>query len=280
MAAWVLPILPFTLLLGGSRSFDSGLSLLVASAVNLHHFILDGAIWKLRNSRIASILIRARGGGAAESPATSSALGRRLVWTAAGLAVAIQAFQIWTYEFDYKPAVERQDWTEAARALDRLSWVGHDRAMGRYGLGRQLAQTGDEDEAMVQLEKSLHLAPSWRAWEGVAMLHRKHRKWDAALTAYDEAIALAPENADLIHQAAQVLRKMKQPEKARAYLERALEIDPGHVRSLQELTTLPDRTSGRNTSRDPASGAAATEETSSGLPPALRPGPALALYSR
>ena len=31
---------------------------LVASVVNLHHFVMDGAIWKLRNSRIASVLIR------------------------------------------------------------------------------------------------------------------------------------------------------------------------------------------------------------------------------
>jgi hypothetical protein len=32
------------------------------SLVNLHHFILDGALWKLRDSRIASMLLDERGG--------------------------------------------------------------------------------------------------------------------------------------------------------------------------------------------------------------------------
>ena len=31
---------------------------MIAGALNLHHVMLDSAIWKLRNTRIASILIR------------------------------------------------------------------------------------------------------------------------------------------------------------------------------------------------------------------------------
>jgi hypothetical protein len=36
--------------------FDTGLLLLVNAAVNLHHFVLDGAIWKLRDGTVARIL--------------------------------------------------------------------------------------------------------------------------------------------------------------------------------------------------------------------------------
>ncbi|MCA9510808.1 MAG: hypothetical protein KC560_08910, partial [Myxococcales bacterium] len=57
-AVWTLPGLVFAPALLGGVSYDSGLALLVASCVNLHHFILDGAIWKLRDGAIARVLLR------------------------------------------------------------------------------------------------------------------------------------------------------------------------------------------------------------------------------
>ena len=43
----------------GALPFDMGLGLLTAAVVNLHHFVLDGAIWKLRDGRIARVLLLA-----------------------------------------------------------------------------------------------------------------------------------------------------------------------------------------------------------------------------
>jgi hypothetical protein len=40
-----------------------GLGLLTASIVNLHHFVLDGAIWTLRDGRVARMLLRPAGEG-------------------------------------------------------------------------------------------------------------------------------------------------------------------------------------------------------------------------
>src|ERR1700724_160450 len=40
--------------------------LIFMSLVNIHHFILDGALWKLRDSRVSSLLVD-RGGNAGES---------------------------------------------------------------------------------------------------------------------------------------------------------------------------------------------------------------------
>src|SRR5208283_1171037 len=41
--------------------YDFGASFLIFTAlVNIHHFILDGAIWKLRDSRIATLLLNSK----------------------------------------------------------------------------------------------------------------------------------------------------------------------------------------------------------------------------
>ena len=77
-ASWSLARYLLTLIAGGialfvpgpwlaSRVFhaDFATSFLTFTAlVNLHHFILDGAIWKLRDSQVASLLLNTREGGA------------------------------------------------------------------------------------------------------------------------------------------------------------------------------------------------------------------------
>ena len=70
-SAWRLPIYFVTLIAGGVGLFIAGpwlvsytfhydftVSFLIFTAlVNIHHFLLDGAIWKLRDNRIASFLV-------------------------------------------------------------------------------------------------------------------------------------------------------------------------------------------------------------------------------
>jgi hypothetical protein len=56
-ALWILPALVFAPGALGEVPFHGGLAALVAAVVNLHHFVLDGVIWKLRDGRIARILI-------------------------------------------------------------------------------------------------------------------------------------------------------------------------------------------------------------------------------
>ena len=51
-ALWIVPGLLFAPELLGKVPYDAGLATLVASTINLHHFVLDGAIWKLRDGRI------------------------------------------------------------------------------------------------------------------------------------------------------------------------------------------------------------------------------------
>src|SRR5271169_6850814 len=73
-----------------SRAFhhDFTASFLIFTAlVNIHHFILDGAIWKLRDGRIASLLLNSReriSNAAVEASGRFAAAGRWLLGSTAG----------------------------------------------------------------------------------------------------------------------------------------------------------------------------------------------------
>jgi tetratricopeptide (TPR) repeat protein len=51
--------------------------LIVTSIVNLHHFIVDGVVWKLRDKRVSSVLVQESAGAAStlSAPAAASAVG-------------------------------------------------------------------------------------------------------------------------------------------------------------------------------------------------------------
>ncbi len=61
--------------------YDFAASFLIFTAlVNIHHFILDGAIWKLRDSRIASLLLNSRERLSDTATDAGSRWGSRLRW--------------------------------------------------------------------------------------------------------------------------------------------------------------------------------------------------------
>ena len=100
--------------------YDLGFTLLLSSTINLHHFVLDGAIWKLRG-RIADLLIRDVSADRAPGGGT---LLRRVVWGACGLAVAAQIFQL----VNVDRVRFAEDLDRRTSALDRLAWLGLDSA--------------------------------------------------------------------------------------------------------------------------------------------------------
>ena len=64
--------------------------LIFTALVNIHHFILDGAIWKLRDGRIASLLLNSRVRVADVASETGSRFAKAWVWISGGTAGARQ----------------------------------------------------------------------------------------------------------------------------------------------------------------------------------------------
>jgi len=234
-AVWVLPIVLFAPEALGTYSFDAGLAMLVGSAANIHHFILDGVIWKLRSRPVARVLLEAEPPARAPAPPEAGRPWlRRLAWSTLAALLAIRVLWSWELLFVYPAAVAREDFDAAARAFDRLAWFGYDDASRRRDLGWAL-YPHDPDRALAQFERSIALHPSAKSWGSIANVHANRGNWAAALAAYQSGLAIAPSDPDLLSSAGLAALQLGNPERARELLERAEEVRPRDPTNLRRI---------------------------------------------
>jgi Tfp pilus assembly protein PilF len=252
MAVWVLPVVVFGPHITGRLSVGGGLYLLVAAAVNLHHFILDGVIWKLRHSRVSNVLI-----SRTEVPEPSAEAGegsswvRRLVWSAACVGLVVGLLEFGSFRYVYESAFKRGDYTQASAILDRLAWVGHDRSNSRMRLATRLAREGNIDEAVRNMERSVELRPLAEGYFRLGAIQEyDDQRLDDALMNYDKALEIDPNHVNALKAAGGLALRLDRPREARAYLERAeiLQPDDERVRAVLERaeTRLENDTRRRN----------------------------------
>ncbi len=225
-AVWVLPVVVFAPGALGTFSFDAGLAMLVGSAANIHHFILDGVIWKLRSRPVARVLLEAQPAEAApiEPPRLHPWL-RRAVWSALAVLLAIRVFWSWELQFAYPAAMAREDFDAASAIWNRLAWFGYDDASRRLDLGWALYPHAPE-RALAQFERSVALRPSAKGWGSIAHVHANRAEWRAALAAYESGLGVAPDDADLLSGAGLAALQLGEAERARGLLERAVKARP------------------------------------------------------
>lgn len=194
----------------GNVPFDSGMALLVFSVVNLHHFILDGAVWKLRDSRVASVLLRDETPAISEPIHPSRSWLRRVVWAGAASSAVVMALStIESRAFHSADSRKPPDLERAELALNRLRWLGRESAWYRLQLGSQWAATGNHIKANNAFERSLAIQPTSEAWLRKGALHQKDQYWAAALAAYDAALSLAPYDDRIRKRQKTVRRKLR-----------------------------------------------------------------------
>ena len=220
-AVTILPGLLFAPQLLGTVPWDLGLAILLISVVNLHHFVLDGAIWKLRDGRVARLLIRNEGTDPTE--AAHRAAGFRPAIAVAGLlALGIAGTDLWQREF----VVNRsRDLSELEGASRWLAWIGRDSPQLHAYLGRSLA-TRDPDAAVAAYRRSLDLHPTPAAWTGLGQIEARRESWSEASRAFDAALAGDPDHVPALIGSARVWLAQGQREKARAALETARALAP------------------------------------------------------
>ncbi len=226
-APWTLPFLVVGPQAFGPLSADAGLGMLVASAVNIHHFVLDGAIWKLKG-RIAEVLIRS--GSDAEGPARPARrFGlRHAVWAACWLALAVQVEMLVDEEI-YRRRLASGDLAAARAAGDRLAQAGLDRSNMRFALGRALLREGRPAEAREQLLRAVALAPRADVYVVLGKSYERERIWDRAAEAYEAALAEGlPREGEVetLGLAARAWIAAQRPERALPLLARAPPNDP------------------------------------------------------
>jgi tetratricopeptide (TPR) repeat protein len=224
-AIWVLPGLLFAPGLLGRVPYESGLALLIAAMVNLHHFILDGAIWKLRDGAIARVLLRSAPDDARPLPA-----GRpwrsRLVYGAGALSVLVTLFAFYEGAVGHERALARQDLARAREAAQRLRWIGRDGPGIHRQLGRALANRGQVEAARSELERSLALFPTAGAWLDLATLADARGDRREALRCREAALALEPDHVGALYATGLAYLESGEHKRALEHLRRAAELAP------------------------------------------------------
>lgn len=245
----VLPALLFAPSLLGTRPWDAGLAGLVFAVVNLHHFIMDGAIWKLRDGRVGSVLLRSvEPSSATASQAKTSTITSRLlpigVWTACALSVVVPLVDLYETEIAI-PSASKPAHIDAA--LRKIRLVGRE-SLGLHNyVGQEYARLKQPTIAIQHFKRSLELFPTPDAWTALANEYRNINETSLARAAYDAALSIQPERLGALLGAATVRAfDPKVPTRndiaeARELLKRAIAAHPEHHDARNMLNQLPGR---------------------------------------
>ena len=215
----------------GKIPWDAGLASTLFAAVNLHHFILDGAIWKLRDGRVAQFLLRGPSAPLHAPPSSLESGGwlRRLIWTAATLSLFVPLTEIYG-KVGLSGATQPAEFQRLTRVL---KWAGRETTQVHYQIGEFCARAGRHDEAITHLRQSVELFPTARVWVALGNEYRVLGQWGRARAAFESAIELNPDVASAHFGRAQALLKLSSGsrEEAMASLERSLALSAGYSRA-------------------------------------------------
>ncbi len=243
--SWSFPRYLLTLVAGGIALFvpgpwlaslvfhaDFATSFLTFTAlVNLHHFILDGAIWKLRDSRIASLLLDRQESAAQSHPATTR-LASAFRWFAGaslparGLRVAIiSVLLLWG-------GVDRLHfyWANVSAgltSLQRAVRLNPDDSASQTRLARAAEAAGNRDLALAALQHAAEVNPANLGLQesyarGLIIAGR-----DAdAYALYQKLLIRSPQNANALVNYGMLAQRLGHPDEAVDSWQRAVAADP------------------------------------------------------
>jgi hypothetical protein len=221
----MLPALLFAPGLLGTIPFDAGLGALLFATINIHHFMLDGAIWKLRDGPVARALLRAE--AAQPDPiAAQSSLPSRVIWTLCAVAIALYLVSAWEFEFGARQASAQAGFARQEKAITRLRWIGRESHIVHYNLGFDLVRDGQLEPARVHLERSIALYPTARAWTALGNLERLEGHFEIAVIALDAGITLDPNYAIAHKRRGEALASLGKFDAGLAALREAERLDP------------------------------------------------------
>ena len=226
-AVWATPLVLFGPDTLGRPDYGGGLALCVAAAVNLHHFIVDGAIWKLRNPKVAAVLLHSQSSDPIEpSTGVSAAWKRRLAWSLATLFCFFKVVPEFEIERRLPRALASGNFAEAEAILDRAAWYGRDSSETRTLLANTQIQNRKPMDALSNYWRSLELRPHPDGYAQVGVLVASIHGLDLALPAWKKGLAKYPDDFDLNRRLGLALLELRRANQATPYLEAAAKLRP------------------------------------------------------
>jgi hypothetical protein len=233
MAVYGFPLLLLGPSIAGGPSWDAGLYVMLTGALNIHHVILDSAIWKLRNTKVASILLRG------DAPPAAARQGRSwtapVVFASGALGLLLMLGHVFESELGFEPALQRGDVAGIEASLERMAWLGREQASGRSQLAALKVARGDGEGALREYRRSIELYDDPLTWLKLATLLEERGDRPGALVALEGALRNAPDDVELLLTASWLAHELGDDAKARRMLLHASEVAPEHPKVRQAL---------------------------------------------
>ncbi len=194
----------------------------VTAIVNIHHFMIDGVVWKLRDTRVATALTTGGSapGRASEhlAPVRRPAFLRKSIAAVAVVALAVlAAIDQWRYRL----TVAGADASSLKAAVDLNPYDSATQAR----LLRALVESGRTEDARAHLDRAIELRPGdVDALVNAGVLARREGRTADAEKYWQEAVKLAPSLAHLHLYLAELLHEVNRAADAVPYYRTYLEL--------------------------------------------------------
>ena len=233
-----------------SRVFhaDFAASFLTFTAlVNIHHFILDGKIWKLRDSRIAAVLVDGATPTSAAQTATPNALARAGSWTASP-SLSARAFRIGVVAVLLVWAAVDQLhfwWSSEASALpilQRAASLNPDDSAVQVRLARAEVLAGKRDESLLAMHRAAQLNPaSLSLQESYGRSLIEAGRDTQALAQFQSISEKWPRNTNALVNSGMLAHRLGRDDQAVDDWQRAIALDPSQSNAQLYLAQALDQ---------------------------------------
>ena len=227
--------------------------LIFMAVVNIHHFILDGALWKLRDSRVASLLVGPGGKSVIPGPTQPASQkvqpktpgvshwsgGRFFQAPAFGISLAILLF-LWGGIDQVHFALSNDN--ENLSALHRAAEMNpYDSAL-KARIASAESSAGKRDEAVATLQQAVALSP-----QNIGLQHQYARamiedgRYPDAYADYQKMLQIFPRDVDALVNYGLLAARLGHPDEAVDSWEKAVDVNPNQTNAQLYLAEAFDR---------------------------------------
>jgi tetratricopeptide (TPR) repeat protein len=221
-----------------SRVFhaDFAASFLTFTAlVNIHHFILDGALWKLRDSRVGSLLLNADVKARDAADAAPNGLASMTSWLTSS-ALAARAIRIGAVVLLFSwAAIDQMHfyWAsepESLAALRRAVKLNPDDSTAQVRLAGAEIVAGNRGAALDALQHAAAISPgNFAQQEAYGRGLIEAGRVETAYAQYEKILARWPRNIDALVNFGLLAQRLGHEEEAIDSWERAVDADPSQA---------------------------------------------------
>ncbi len=227
--------------------YDFTVSFLIFTAlVNIHHFLLDGAIWKLRDTRVASVLVdkerndKRERSKAAVGSATPSWIGGQS-FGAHGFRVTVALALFLVGGVDLVRYFAGTDEGNLPHLLNAASMNPYDSAL-EMRIARADAKAGRAEDQLNALARAVEVNPSNPAvQEARARALIETGRFDEAYEHYRQMLARFPKNTDALVNFGLLAARLGHSDEAIESWERAIDVDQSQANAQLYLAEALDR---------------------------------------